>query len=54
MEVASASTTVALAAELVVGAGGGVLVAKSDEVLGAGGGVLVTNSGEALDSAFRT
>ena len=44
----------ALEAELVVGAGGGVLVAKSDAVLGAGGGVLVANSGEVLDSAIRT
>jgi len=33
--------TVTLAIELVVGAGGGVLVAKSDEMLDAGGGVLV-------------
>jgi len=54
VEVASASTTVALEAELLVGAGGGVLVAKSDEVLGAGGGVLVAKSGEVLDSAIRT
>jgi hypothetical protein len=69
VEVASASTTVALAAELVGKGGGGVLVAKSVEVLcadggvlvaksvevlGAGDGVLVAKSGEELDSAIKT